>query len=417
MAISKVSSAAVSTVVPISASGTYTLSTPLDAGFYRLTTDTSQTLSSTQLLFLTDEGYSFGGFTRGGQGYVSLPFLAASVTLTAGTFPLLLGFEKFSNYPLADAPTTAAASVTWNITLSGDPTFDLEFETASTATNVGIYWTDGTFTARGSTVSPWTSVTAKPTASYGTPTRFLVAQTDSNGVYGYGVEVESEYPYVLFTTSGTYVPDTATADVVIVGGGGAGGGIAVGIAFGTAQTGAGASFAYVEGMATSGSLSVTVGAAGAAVNGGAGGNGGTTTFNGITCAGGNGGLAGVSNANPGPTGATSGSGQGGGAGNYRAGGGAGGFSGTGFAATSQVGGVGGAGASAFGLTWAGGAGGGAQTLGAGTDGGANGGTNGNGNAGARGGGGSGANKSTDSSNSFVRAGGAGGPGYVLIKPL
>lgn len=419
MAISKVSSQAATTVIPIGGSGTYTLSAPLDPGLYRITTDTSQTFTATQLKFLTNEGYAFGAEVRGGQGYVAIPSTVNSVVLSSGTFPLLLGFEKFPSYALAPAPTTSAASVSWNATLVGDPNFDLGFTADAAATDVGIYWSDGSFTSLGTTTSPKTGIVAKPTAAVGSPTTFLVVQTDANGVYGYGTEVTSEYPYIVFTTSGTYTPPagSTSADVLVVAGGGGGGGVAVGVQYGTAAPGGGAAATYSTGVATLAPVTVTIGAAGNGGNGGSGAAGGTSSFGALTASGGAGGVA-ASN-NSGPTGATSGSGNAGGSGATKASGGGGGSTGVGENATVNNGGDGGAGTTAFNITVGGGGGGGGlSSAGVGVDGGGSGTTNGNGSNAPlfRGGGGGASCKANDSSNSFVRAGGNGGAGVVVVMP-
>ena len=70
---------AASQTFPATAAGTYTLSTPLAAGLYEITTDTSQ--SSFTLGIQTANGYKFTGTIRGGKGYIAVPAIATKIPL------------------------------------------------------------------------------------------------------------------------------------------------------------------------------------------------------------------------------------------------------------------------------------------------------------------------------------------------
>jgi hypothetical protein len=85
----------------------------------------------------------------------------------------------------------------------------------------------------------------------------------------------------IFTASGTYTPTAGTTKIRVraVAGGGAGGGTQATSSIAAAAAGGGASGMYAEvGMANPGVQTVTIGAGGVAVSGGAGGAGGNTSF-------------------------------------------------------------------------------------------------------------------------------------------
>ncbi len=211
----------------------------------------------------------------------------------------------------------------------------------------------------------------------------------------------TQYQIFEFTSSGTwFCPRGVTGVLVdIVGGGGGGGGGASG------STGGGGGGGGGQGLLNSASVvspftsySVVVGNGGAGGGVGVGGSsGGTSSFNGLTCTGGNGGSNGSgSTGGGGGTGgnATAGNGGAGATGNTN------GFNGT----AGTAGGVGGTGGTAAGS--GGGGGGGASGIGS-TAG--NGGTGGAGSPGQVGAGGGGA------SGNSVSTTGAGGAGIVIIK--
>ncbi len=98
----------------------------------------------------------------------------------------------------------------------------------------------------------------------------------------------------VITSSGTYTPTAGTNAIAVmaVGGGGAGGGTAATTASTSAAAGGGGAGAQVSSLLTTGfsGVTVTIGAGGTAVVGGAGNNGGNTLFGSLITA--NGGLGG-----------------------------------------------------------------------------------------------------------------------------
>lgn len=388
-------------VEPIGSTGTYTLAVPLTPGLYKITTDTSQSLNTSQLYFQTAEGFRFGAVVRGGQGYVSVPQTITTITFTSGTFPLLIGFEKFDSYSLIAAPNTNNSSVTYYPALT-TPKLDLSFTAPSGATSMGIYWPNGTFTDLNTTTSPKTSITMPTTPSVAEEYKFLVVAKDSKGVWGLGTLIDRPYPYQVFTSSGTFNPisGSSVANVLIVAGGGAGGGQPGGQYWNGGGGGAGRA-RYETNVSINSSVSVTVGAGGSGV-GGTGNPGGQSAFGAITATGGSGGIANGAGGNSG-AGFTGGTGPGGGgAGNTQ----------NGYPVSGGVGGNGGNGSTYFGTQFSGGGGG--FPSGQGAFGGGNaGGWDQNGlPATSRGSGGGGAR-----SNGGGVAGGAGGAGVVIVEPI
>lgn len=327
MSIQRISQSSALTVQPIGASGTYTLSVALEPGFYRLTTDTTQNLSTTQLLFQTTGGYKFGAAVRGGLGYVAVPVRCEQVQFTAGTFPLLLGMERISTYNLIAAPTVSNSDVTW--TPLPTVKFDLAFTLPPTATGIGIYWSNGTFTDLGTTTSPKTAITPPTTPTFATAYPMMIVAKDANGVWGLGQVINPALPYQVFTINGTYTPPSGstTADVWVIAGGGGGGANNYTSNLGNPEGGGGAGgYRTATALATPGAVSVVVGAGGA---GGAAGfnpsnpgvKGGNSSFGSIVATGGGYGGA-YTSTGPGTPGGPGGSGGGGGSG--ATGGGAGG---------------------------------------------------------------------------------------------
>jgi hypothetical protein len=299
MAIQRISQRGAVTVQPIGAIGTYTLAVPLQPGFYRITTDTTQNLSATQLLFRTTSGFSFGAAVRGGQGYLAVPVTVDQVQFTAGTFPLLLGMERIGTYTLIDAPTVTNADVSW--TPGTSVTFDLTFTLPPTATGIGIYWANGTFTDLLTTTSPRTGITPPTTPTFGSPYPFMVVAKDANGVFGLGQVLNPVYNFQVFTSNGTYTPPSwsTTADVWVIAGGGGGGANNFSGSGGNKEGGGGAGgYRAFTAVPTTGPVTVTVGAGGAGGAGGfnpsnQGGDGGASRFDSATyeSAGGGGGGA------------------------------------------------------------------------------------------------------------------------------
>lgn len=281
-----------STVQPVGALGTYTLAVALTPGLYKVTTDTTQTFTTAQLYFQTAAGYRFGAAVRGGEGYVAIPETVTSVTFTSGTFPLLIGFQRFSSYNLLAAPTNLA----WSYVTSSGTVANLAFTPPAGATSIGIYWRNGTFLDLATTTSPATGVTlVGGPASFGQIFPALIAARDANGVWCLGAEpTTGAFPYQTFNTSGTYFPPvgSASAEVWVIGGGGGGGGTGVGSGGISGGGGGGAGGYTTASVATSASVAVTIGAAGnggtsANTGNGTNGNaGGASTFATVTVNGG-----------------------------------------------------------------------------------------------------------------------------------
>lgn len=365
MAVTRLVQASSVSVQPVGSTGTYTLAVPLTPGLYKITTDTSQNFSTGNLYFQTQAGYRFGAVVRGGQGYVAVPETVTTVTFGTGSFPLLIGFEKFSSYSLIAAPT----NLNLDFTSAASPyTFSLGFTPPSGATSIGVYWSNGTFTDLSTTTSPATGTLVGGTPSAGATFPMLVVAKDANGVWGLGASPQQVFSYYVFTASATYTPPegSTSALVYVVGGGGAGGGS------GNTQGGGGGAGEVASGtIATNGPITFTIGAGApdSPSANSAGGDGGTTTFaNLVAIGGGGGGAAGATGRTGACGGAASGVGNVGGSGGLD--GGAGGGGGGGMGGNGADGGnnsinnsvaSGGAGVNVFGVTVASGGSGGFTT--------------------------------------------------------
>jgi len=288
---------AASQTFPATAAGTYTLSTPLAAGLYEITTDTSQ--SSFTLGLETSTGYRFTGTIRGGKGYISIPTTSTKIVIPAGmTYPANINI-RLGSYTLLAAPTGVS------LTLSGGTNGSIAWTNPSGSTDTVAYFRNGSSTSLATTTSPsTTNINGAVHASYG---NVLLASKDANGLTGLGTEVQSSSTFNIvinggtssqyssgatnylvntFTGSGTLnVLSTSTITYVVVGGGGAGG-----------SHGAGGGGGLITGSVSvpAGSYAITVGSAGAAVPAGSskGGNGGNSVIafpSTLTAAGGGGG--------------------------------------------------------------------------------------------------------------------------------
>lgn len=348
MSVRRLRTSAAPLVQSIGATGTTTLDWSLPAGLYRIATDTTQSLSAVQLTFNSSGGYAFGAVIRGGLGYVALPSDVTSVTLTSGTFPLVLEIEVLT-YSLIDAPT----NLTWTYAGPSSNQASLAFTLPAGATGIGLYYTNGTFVDLSTTTSPKTGITLPSVPSLGQTFPALAVAKDANGVFGLSASPTGAYPFATFNTSGTYTPPTGStnAEVWIVGGGGGGGGA------GPRHGGGGGAGAYITTtVATNAPVSVIVGSGGTAgttfntsTRGTDGGTGGSSSFGNVTangggfggrsegaggsggCGGGAGGIAGAG------TGGAGNVGFAGGASQYDAGGGGGGMGSAGGAATFNAG--------------------------------------------------------------------------------
>jgi hypothetical protein len=326
--------------------GTFTLSTVLDAGVYRMSMDTSQNLTFS--FSNTDAPYNvfpaFSGSTRGGSGWVSLPYPINRITVPAGTFPYSITLEKMDITP--PAPPTNH-SITWNANKTQvTGTWDT---VSADATTVTFHWRIGDVSYQSNFSSTASGATATIPAGQAGPenalgvTYGLVCRNSSgaSGLIATGVTgpIPSAVVVEQFTASGTWTsPITGTlTDMLVVGGGGngAGGG-------GNNSGGAGGAGGYrtsTSQAVTAGTVyTITVGGAGslssfngtftaagggnggnAGGGGGAGGSGGGGSGNGSTLsgAGGAGNTPATSPSqgnNGGAAGSTEGSGGGGGAG-------------------------------------------------------------------------------------------------------
>lgn len=426
----------------IASTGTHALGFTMEQGiFYKVTTDTTQSLNATQFTLLSDDGYKVGAVIRGGLGYIAPPFSSASVSLTAGTYPMVLEFEELE-YSLIEAPVITGMDFT---SLGSPYTFDLTYTAPANATSIGIYWPNGTFVDTTSTSGSY-SGTTPTTPTFGDPYPFLLAAKDANGVWGAAATSSTAYPFTTFTTSGTFVTPSGVnaVDLVLVGGGGCGGG-----AFrsggnsnnivGKGGGGGAGEVVTLTSASVSGSVTVTIGAGGVAANDT---SGGTTFFGSASAVGGGrgatyasvfaavgaggGGGAGISNSDSAPNYKIGANGNlfAGGTGTFRSGmlngtaGGGGGNNSVGGdgsnAANSNVGnsgGNGGTGTTVYGaILGVGGTGGGTGT-------GSGGGNAANGSTYGGGGGGGRATINLNTGQVAIGPGADGNSGYVIVKTL
>lgn len=269
---------AASQTFPATAAGTYTLSTPLAAGLYEITTDTSQ--SSFTLGIQTADGYRFTGTIRGGKGYISVAATSTKIVIPAGmTYPANINL-RLGSYTMMAAPTSVSSS----FPVSGvDET--VVFTAPSGSTDIVAYWRNGSSTAFSSTTSPKTLLTNPTITANGQTGHILLVAKDANGVTGLGVETVStntatyfpitggtittyssggtSYVVNTFTGSGTLVVNTiCNIDYLVVAGGG-------GAATAWGGGGGGGAGGYLTGTHNSvsvGSKSVVVGSGGAGSN-------------------------------------------------------------------------------------------------------------------------------------------------------
>lgn len=198
------------------------------------------------------------------------------------------------------------------------------WRSTSAVTSVTIYVASGNFVA-GSTIKVYGILAAEvsPKATGGT------------------VYTDNTHFYHVFGTSGTFTPtQSLSADALIVGGGGGGG-----LNFGSGGGGGKVTTLTSQSLTATGyTVTVGGGGAGATGGGGSGSTGGTSSFNGTSSVGGNGGGPGAA------TGGTSGNGFAGGTGYYPgppdvSGGGGGGAAEVGYNSVSATGPLGGNGLS------------------------------------------------------------------------
>lgn len=378
-----------SQTVPAVVAGTYSFTTSMAAGTYEITTDTTQ--SSFTLILQSAEGYRYSGTIRGGKGYIVAASPVTKMVVPAGlTYPLNIN-ARLGASTLIAAPTGASIAFT-----SAGGISTVTWTAPAGATDIVMYWRDGTNTSMATTSSPKTSVTLNGAVN-GQPGYGVIVAKDSFGNIGTGVEIvtstnavipiQGGTPTVVTDGSTSYLVNTFTGagnlivnavsniQYLVAAGGGAGatgGGGGGGVLIGTLTS------------AATGSFTVTVGAGGAGksgtrsaggLRGNQGGNSSIAFGTPLTAIGGGGGGM-VTNVNTTYTsdqvGGNGGSGGGGGS-NYNSGGSSAGGTGT-----SGQGFAGGNGQSDVGPGWGiGGGGGGAGAAGTNTSG-DNGGNGGNG---------------------------------------
>ena len=230
---------AASQTFPATAAGTYTLSTPLAAGLYEITTDTSQ---SSFTLGLSDaNGIKYTGTIRGGKGYISVASAVTKIVIPSSmTYPVNINI-RLGSYTQIAAPTSA--SFDWVANTGANVTFT--FTAPSGATDIIAYWRDGTSTSLG-TSSPSASVSIPGSYTTGNYGYAMLVAKDANGVVGLATSLATTGTYVnppimggtpttyssggttylvnTFTGSGTLtVNSIKNIDYFVVAGGGPGG--------------------------------------------------------------------------------------------------------------------------------------------------------------------------------------------------
>lgn len=277
---------AASQTFPATAAGTYNLSTPLAAGLYEITTDTSQ---SSFTLGLSDaNGIKYTGTIRGGKGYISAASSVTKIVIPASmTYPVNINI-RLGSYTQIAAPSNA--SLAW---LAGS-SVNFTFTAPSGATDMIAYWRDGTSTSLGSTTSPINGVAIPGSYTAGSYGYAALAAKDANGVIGSAVLLTTSGTYVVppfqggivsvysasgtqylsntFTGTGTLtVNSTCNIEYMVVGGGGGGGGGGSGSSWngvGGDLGGGGGAGGLVTGTKTSvapGTYTITIGGGGAHV--------------------------------------------------------------------------------------------------------------------------------------------------------
>lgn len=366
-----------SQTVPAVTSGTYTFTTTLAAGTYEITTDTTQ--ASFVLSLQSADGYRYSGTIRGGKGYIIAATPVTKLVVPSGmTYPVNINVRLGASTLIA-APTGTSFTMA-----SVGPLATVSWTPPATATDIVLYWRDGTNTSMATTTSPKTSVVVNGFANGQNAYAVFVAK-DAFGNIGTGVETIStnvvnspitggtistytsgatSYIVNTFTGSGTLnVTGVCNIDYLVVAGGAAGS---------AGGAGAGGMLTGTKTSAATGAFTVTIGAGGAGrsgvrssnniYRGNSGVNSSIAFGTPITATGGGGGGM-VTNVNTAycsqQVGGNGGSGGGGGS-NYNSGG-----SSAGGLGTSGQGNDGGAGISDAGPGWGvGGGGGGAGAVGA-----------------------------------------------------
>jgi len=273
---------AASQTFPATAAGTYTLSTPLTAGLYEITTDTLQ--SSFTLGLSNTDGIKYTGTIRGGKGYISVASTVTKIVIPASmTYPININI-RLGSYTQIAAPTISS------VTFTGGDVSTVTFTPPSGAIDMVVFFRDGTSTSFATTTSPKTGIVI-PGSSSGQYGFGVLTSKDANGNIGVGTSFTTTntvnipisggtassytvgattYLVNTFTGTGTLtVNSTCNIEYMVVsgGGGGAGGGTGTSWNGSYGDTGGGGGAGgLVTGTKTSvapGTYAITVGGGGA----------------------------------------------------------------------------------------------------------------------------------------------------------
>lgn len=277
---------ATSQTFPATAAGTYTLSTPLVAGLYEITTDTSQ--SSFTLGLSNTDGIKYTGTIRGGKGYISVASTVTKIVIPASmTYPININI-RLGSYTQIAAPTISS------VTFTASDISTVTFTPPSGAIDMVVFFRDGTSTSFATTTSPKTGIVI-PGLSSGQYGFGVLTAKDANGNIGVGTSFTTTntvnipisggtassytlgattYLVNTFTGTGTLtVNSTCNIEYMVVGGGGGGAGGGVGSSWngsGGDVGGGGGAGGLLTGTKTSvpaGTYAITVGGGGAHVTG------------------------------------------------------------------------------------------------------------------------------------------------------
>lgn len=367
--------------VSVAASGVTALPTLIGAGFYRVGTSSSATLTDQQFRFVDADGQFYGVTLNGGTGFITIPTQVASLNVTTGSFPFNVLIEEIAGVSTTLPGPVSVTSVTWQTT----NTASFAATTSPTAASVGVFdLTTGRFVNLGAAPTRTNaSFVTGSVATLGTEYKVAVVQSNPSGLWGTSQPFTApRYPFQTFTGNGTYTKPawSASVDVLVVSGGGGGGSYGPTVPSARGGGGGGGASLFTN-VATPSPVAVTVGGAGAL-----GANGGNSSFgprsttgggrgHGASGAAGPGGSGGGGNALAPTAGGTGIAGQGnnGGAGgpspvgNFGGGGGGAGSVGSSTNVPGQQVANGGSSSSTFGVTYsAGGQGAGGNSQGAGS---------------------------------------------------
>lgn len=259
-------------------------------GAYTLKNTT--TSASVTYTFISSAGYTFTAVVANGFGHVVLPI--DIVNIKSNTSGITLEYYA-STYSVMAAPSATWA---WSGSSGGNQTGNLTFTLASGATDLLVYWTDGTNTDLTSS-SPANGVTVYPTVqTSGVSRNMLVVAKDAAGELSNGLVLNTGattqgFNYLTFNSSTTWtVPTGVTSvDVLVAGGGGSyGNGYYYGpYSYGNGGQGGAGGYRYLtnQSVTPGDSINIVVGAAGT-LSGFDGTRGGNSSFGAISATGGGG---------------------------------------------------------------------------------------------------------------------------------